>query len=77
MKKDTDIVDELRDHEGSTHRDGFVCARCRGADEIERLRGLINNWVDAMEHDEVPYDGTIYPRAVNALREAVKRPFVD
>lgn len=77
MNKDMDIVDELRSHDGREHRDGFICVRCRGADEIDKLRTLIINWVDAMEHDETPYDGTIYPRAVNALRMAVNRPFND
>lgn len=38
MKKDIDIVDELRDHEGNAHRDRFICVRCRAADEIEQLR---------------------------------------
>ena len=49
MDKNIDIVDELRGHEGNAHRDGFVCARCRGADEIERLREQIWQY----EHDLV------------------------
>lgn len=102
MDKDIDIVDELRSHDGSEHRDGFICVRCRGADEIDslrtkiinlvdaaiqlqisrddeidKLRTLISNWVDALEHDETPYDGTVYPRAVNALRATVDRPYVE
>ena len=84
MDKDIDIVDELRAHEGNAHRDGFVCARCRGADEIERLRDeilkyrvLITEWIDAdsAEAAAPPWDHAtafqVRQEAERALRGAV------
>lgn len=38
MTDDRDLVIRLRDHEGSAHRDGFICVRCQAANEIDRLR---------------------------------------
>ena len=38
MTDERDIVVRLRDHDGSNHRDGFICARCQAANEIDRLR---------------------------------------
>jgi hypothetical protein len=37
-----DIVWELRNHDGNSHRDGFLCVRCRAANEIDRMREDIN-----------------------------------
>jgi hypothetical protein len=78
-----DIVDRLRsswfdrigEHSADCWQWHIECACQRSADEIERLRALITEWVDATTDGGVMYQGITqrWWDAKEALRQAVGR----
>ena len=80
MKPELDIVDELRFFAEAADSKAVVVTMLSGrtfldaADEIERLRSLITEWVDAEDLDGHPSDyHQSLTEAEDALRKAVGR----
>jgi len=67
----SDLLNRLTTSESLTRKDLYpLCLEA--ADEIERLRALINAWADVEDDAEIFWTGE-FAEASNALRQAVNR----